>query len=72
MSRQPTDTCNVCIVTNEARETEGARRDGTSVAENYGKLVLRHVRREQGWLWRLSVYKAVWLRTARLWRPTVQ
>ena len=54
----------MCAMTDEARETEGARRDGTSVAENYGKLVLRHVRREQGWLWRLSVYKAVWLRTA--------
>jgi len=46
----------MCAITDEARETEGARRDGTSVAENYGKCVLRHVRREQGWLWRLSVY----------------
>ena len=26
----------MCAMTDEARETEGARRDGTSVAENYG------------------------------------
>ena len=53
----------MCAMTDEARETEGARRDGTSVAENYGKRVLRHVRREQGWLWGLW---HLLLRTARL------